>query len=362
MMNRMNMRLSPRRGGIKLKRLGVLAALTGCGLHSGAHQAGLDYSSELQTAFGREANWVNLLQLQGQLDLTSRLSARAATISCATMRECPLLDDLLTYSNIEESNIPLAISRLGVGWENDRCNLFAGIGNVNDAFFVTPVTSLFTNSSCGIFPTLSCNFPIANFPDASFGIEGEYDFDGVRVNSALYDGRSSHSIVGSGNVWRLDLKHDGVFNINAVNYDTNDSNYNLGVGVYHGRCDDDDQGAPEAEFASLAPTPSTQLFYWLYAEQRLAPGLSMIAQFSQCPAIESGCRTFCGGGFAWQLDRYDLGVYTCYADFTEAYEWASELTARYRVSDHIELQTSLHYIRNTSARGLVGLLRLSLSL
>ena len=57
-----------------------------------------------------------------------------------------------------------ALAVLGYMHEWKEAHLFVGVRNVNEDFFTSDVTSLFTNGSCGIFPTIAASYPIANFP------------------------------------------------------------------------------------------------------------------------------------------------------------------------------------------------------
>lgn len=333
-----------------------------CGPATGAQEATLSYSSELQTGFGEKANWVNLLQLGASVGLGGGLSAQVGTISTSNTNGEHLIPDLLGFSNIEEENIPLALERLGIGLSRDGWELFLGVGNVNGAFFVTPVTSLFTNSSCGIFPTLSCNFSIANFPDASMGVEGQYSNGGITVATALYNGRGYHGFKGEDCVFRFNPGRDGIFNINAVNYSRYGNDYNMGVCLCHGPGGGNEDGAWLSPQAASPERMRTDVALWLYAEQKITGNLSVIAQYSRCPTVADGCRAFYGGGLACKAGRCDIGLYSCYADFADTYEWASELTFRYELSSILTLQPALHYVANSETRSVVGMLRLSVSI
>lgn len=97
--------------------------------------------------------------------MSNSFSIEASTISIAKTREERLVDDLQTFSNIEEDNLPLALAVCGANWQiNDKHSLFFGIRNMNEDYFTSPVTSFFTNSSCGVYPTISANYDIANTP------------------------------------------------------------------------------------------------------------------------------------------------------------------------------------------------------
>ena len=152
----------------------VVALMTG-GLHLHAQDFGVEYTTELQTNF-QGCNFVNLLRLNAEIPISKSVTIEASTISIAKTRNERLLDDLQTFSNIEEDNLPLAIAVCGANWQiNDKHSLFMGIRNMNEDYFTSPVTSFFTNSSCGIYPTISANYPIANYPVASVGMHYCYE-------------------------------------------------------------------------------------------------------------------------------------------------------------------------------------------
>ena len=347
------------KGRMIMSLMVVLAALC-CGATTMAQELALSYDTELQSRFRSKANWVNMLNLDASLNVTDFMSVRLGTISTCSTNDGSLLPNILTYSNIEEENIPLAISRLGLNYQSCHWKVFAGIGNVNDAFFITPVTSIFTNSSCGIFPTISYNFDIANFPNASIGIELEYINENITVNSALYNGKGYHGFKGDNCVFSIRPRSDGIFNINSVNYKWHDSNYNIGGGIHSGSNHGYEDGDPESFPTSLCKERNkTEIFYWIYAEQQLTGNVSFIAQYSQCPSTKKGCSNFYGIGLSYCKDQYDIGLYTCYADLSNLFEWASELTFKYRISPHISVQPALHYIKGSLGQGVVGLVRLS---
>ncbi|MDE5899759.1 MAG: hypothetical protein K2H33_00210, partial [Muribaculaceae bacterium] len=154
---------------------------------------------------------------------------------------------------------------------------------------------------------------------------------------------------------------DGVFNINSVNYKWHDSNYNMGVGIHSRSNLSYEVGNPESfKTQESREKEKTEVFYWVYAEQQLTRNISLVAQYSQCPTIKIGCRNFYGIGISYCKELYDIGLYTCYADFSNLFEWSSELTFKYQISSHISVQPALHYIKGTLGQGVVGLARLSL--
>ena len=149
----------------------IIYLITTSNLPLAAQVFDMTLTTELQTDFQGGYNWVNLFRTDFQWAITRQIHLNAGTISTVKTLEKRLANDLQTFSNIEEENIPLAIAVLGLDWQVGNSTLFMGIRNLNEDYFTSACTSLFTNSSCGIFPTLSANYPIANYPVASVGID-----------------------------------------------------------------------------------------------------------------------------------------------------------------------------------------------
>ena len=346
---------------MNINRLYIVLAATCCVHSAGAQEFGLEYTTELQTRFKKEANWVNRLQLEASVDIGKYFSVQAASVSTATTVSEPLIYNMITFSNIEEENIPFAFKRLGCEFHTGDWQMFAGVSNMNDNYFVTPLASLFTNSSCGIFPTISCNFDIANFPNASLGVTGKYDNGRITADVAIYNGRGYHGFTGDNCVFRFNPVKDGIFNINSVTYRSNDNYYNLGVSLHwrDSPCTEGDSGMFQKE---KEIKDKTHFAIWGYAEQKIVKNLYGIVQYSGCPAIKDGCRNFAGAGLAYKCGKSEIALYSSYADFISEYEWASEITFRYTISEKIYIQPAVHYIHNSQTNGVVGLLRLGIAL
>lgn len=163
--------------------------------------------------------------------MSNSFSIEASTISIAKTREERLVDDLQTFSNIEEDNLPLALAVCGANWQiNDKHSLFFGIRNMNEDYFTSPVTSFFTNSSCGVYPTISANYDIANYPVASVGAHyrfesaiGSNESNGSIVfQSSLYNGKGSYHFTSCDNVFRFYPK-DGITGTVLLSAKTNSS-------------------------------------------------------------------------------------------------------------------------------------------
>lgn len=312
----------------------------------------LSYTTEMQTDFKQGSNWLNLLRADVKQSVCKVLTLEFSTISFAKTREESLANDLLTFSNIEEENLPLAIALLGVKWEYKKSSLFLGICNVNEDYFTSPCTSLFTNSSCGIFPTLSANYPIANYPMASVGVGYTYTSKAWTVQTSIYNGAGYNRFSGRENVFRFCPARDGIFNVTSINFQNNDGNYHLG-GAFHNRLS---VGDAERE-VSQAEKKKMSTLVWGYAEQRLYSRFYVMAQYSINPSIKEGCRSYAGTGLVLYAVNSEFGLFTGYADFKPEYEWVAEMTCKVPCLKNGYIQPVLHLIKNNRECNVIGMLR-----
>ena len=324
---------------------------------------GLELTSELQATNKGNYNNVNLLRLDASLPVSRNISIEAASITaCMTASEC-IGGDLQIFSNLDAGNIPFALRVCGIGWQADKNNsLFVGIRNMNEDYFTSPVTSFFTNSSCGIYPTISANYPIANYPVASVGVHYRYengneneDEDGnengsFAVQASLYNGIGYYRFTGRDNVFRVCPKDDGVFGIVEVSYTYGGSFYSFGSALYW-----NEWMSPSAKF-KINSTP------WLYAEQRICNNFTLIAGYSHAFTDVPLCKDFMGLGAHYQLRKCQLGVFTDYADFGEIDEFATELTCKLPLSAKVHIQPTVHIISTDSKLHSVAMLRMALSI
>ncbi len=324
----------------------VTACLVGSHQLIKAQEFGIWYDTELQTDFKGNYNHVNLLYLSAEISLGNQLKFNAATISIAKTSKERLIDDLQTFSNIEEDNLPLALAVAGMEWQiNDRHTLFMGIRNVNEDYFTSPVTSLFTNSSCGIFPTLSCNLPIANYPLASVGIHYTYSSQHFNLLTSIYNGRGYNHWAGQENVWRVSPHGDGVFLITQGEWSLLKGKYFVGGSLHTGTHSE----------------PSAKSALWCYTEQILTDHFSLIADYSHAFGKDCECLDFAGIGIQYEQKNNTIGLFTDYARFCDNTEYATELTYKYQVNKAVFLQASCHLISMSSLHP-IGLLRLGIRL
>ena len=222
--------------------LSLAAVSCHCGL---AQELQVSYTTELQSDFKQGSNWVNLLRLDFTHSLGKHTTLQAATISTARTRAESLADDFQTFSNIEEENHPLALATLGIQQLFGHSSLFFGIRNLNEDYFTSPATSLFTNSSCGIFPTLSADYQIANYPVASVGLHYELQFTRWSLQASVYNGKGYYRFAGKENVFRFCPQQDGILSVTSLNYQHHDSNYHVGFALHSGMYMDYEEGTPE---------------------------------------------------------------------------------------------------------------------
>lgn len=303
---------------------------------------GAELTSELQMTHTGNVNFANLLRLQASVPLYKSLSVDVGSISTYMTSEGSIGGDLQTFSNLDAGNIPFALSVCGLNWDIDECNaLFVGVRNMNEDYFTSPVTSLFTNSSCGIFPTISANYPIANYPVASVGMHYKYNKvlgsadgegqDAIGVQASLYNGTGYNRFFGRESVFRVCPKDDGVYAIAQAEYQHKGSSYFLGACGHYGRWVDEDV----SKFGTTL---------WAYAEQRLSERLHLIASYSHAFTSESFCTDFVGIGGMYSWKRCEGGIFTDYARFSGSGESATELTCNIRLNSHISLQPTAHFI------------------
>lgn len=323
-------------------------------------ELGLELNSELQATHRGDYNFVNLLRLNAEFPIAKGLTFELASLSTCMTADGSIGRERQTFSNLDAENIPLALSMCGLGWQKDgRHSLFVGVRNMNEDYFCTPLTSFFTNSSCGIYPTLSCNFDIANYPLASMGVHYKYNkvlgnggrkpgksagTNAISVEASLYNGVGYHRFAGRENVFRVCPRSDGVFALAQVEYQHSGSRYLLGTGVRQQRG------------CGTGASP------WIYTEQHVWGGLSLLAGYSHAFGDGLVCRDFAGVGIHYALPKVELGVFTDYARFSDFNEWCTELSCRFSLTSYLDLQPSVHLISTDNTFQSAALLRLTVSI
>lgn len=311
-----------------------------------AQEVGLEYTGELQTGFNGKSCFANLLRLNFDYALNEHIKFSAATLSIAHSLEERVLDDLQVFTNLDADNQSLAPTIAGLEWSiNDSHSLFVGIRDVSTDYFTSPITSLFTNSSAGIFPTISCIQQIANYPLAGMGLHYSYQREAVEVMASLYNGIGRDHFSGRENVWRVDPECDGLFAMSQGGYISGESRYYLGACLH--------TGTREAREVRSA--------LWGYAEQEITPSFSLIASYSHAFGDGLECSDFVALGGRYAVDKSTFGLYIDHAQFDHQNEFASELTYRYEINSSLYVQAAYHLIHDDSWQS-AALIRLGITL
>lgn len=334
------------------KQICMMAAVAAMGCHRLPAQTvfGIEYATEMQTDL-KALNWVNLLRLSLSQPLCGGIGLEIGSISIAKTRTERMIDDMQGFSNIEEENLPFALSVAGVSFSRGSSRLFAGIRNINEDYFTSPVTSLFTNSSCGLFPTVSANYPIANYPLSSLGIHYALETGGWDIQASLYNGRGYNGFTRGNSPLRFSPRSDGLCGAVSLNYHDDGSSYHIGSVLYGGHR----AGTGQAETGSVSGA------VWSYAEQRLTQKLYLLMQYSAAFPRGAWCRMFGGMGVTMRFRRAEAGIYSNCALFSGVKEYASELTCRIGLSRHAYLQPAVHLIGGPQGFRAVALMRLDIT-
>lgn len=330
----------------------IVAVVTLCNHRIMAQDVGLSYLSELQTDFRTKVKWVNLLRADVSVALNKNIGVEAASISVAGTSETPLLNDWQGFSSVEAENIPLALAVLGVRWQVGKSAVFVGIRNLNEDYFTSSCISLFTNSFCGIFPTLSADYPIANYPVASVGVDYKWQGEYWGVEASVYNGTGYRMFAGRENVFRFCPGSDGILGISTVNYQNNGSGYYMGFALRNGLSACYAEGTEETE-----EKKGWNAVVWGYAEQKVFDHWYLLVQYSVNPTAKTGCRSYAGGGLVAHYGRLEAGMFADYADYTTGHEWASELTCKMCCLKNMYIQPALHLIKNSRMFAWAGLFR-----
>ena len=318
----------------------------------------LDATTEIQTDC-EIAKWANLLELHATIPISRKFKFDIGTLSFYTNDEEGLLEDMQIFSNLDALNVAFALSTAGFTWQiNDRHSLFAGIRRIDEDYFCSDALSVFTNSSCGGFPTLTGNYTMPTYPVSAMGLHYVYDHKNVTFQASLYNGFAHQDLTGRYNVFRVCPKTDGVFALTQVEYRHGDSHYYLGGSLYHG------------DFTLEGVERITRPSIWTLAEQALSPDLTLLAAYSHAFSDDEVFNHFAGIGLRYVLGRAEFGIFSDFVHYdnldldiaTDGYEFATELTCKVHLTDWFSIQPVVHII-NTDGDGLcAGVLRLNVSL
>lgn len=311
------------------------------------YEFGIDYTGEFQTDFQGSYNFLNLLRLDGTVNITSNLHINVSTLSIAKAKDS-MLSDLQVFSNLEtEEGIPITLAVAGMEWDlptgTGTHTFFAGIRNTGEDYFASDITAFFINSSCGIFPTISANFPIATYPCAAMCLHYAYDHPRWGAKATIYNGTGAYEFSGRENIFRICPQSDGLFCMAQGKYKHHSNSYFLGGSLY-----------------KSSPT------LWTYTEQSIfntpSTTLHLLASYSHSFSSDTLCRNFGGIGAKLRLHSTEFGIFTDYADFGVQHEYATELSVKTPICKYIYLHPAMHYINGSAGKNIVGMLRFGFSL
>lgn len=318
-----------------------------------------EYATELQWDMGKKANWVNLLRMDLSVPLFGgKGSVEAATIHVAKTGES-IVDDWQGFSNIEESNMFAAIAVCGYMQEWKNAHLFVGVRNVNEDFFTSEITSLFINSSCGIVPTVSASYPIANYPLSGMTLYFDAEKSGWLFRNSLCNGAGYNGWIHNDNPFLLRLKKDGIFNMSQLEYSHRGGHYLAGIAVHTRQYPIDGEGNMSDAASSLSKASCA---WWIYGEQRIkrvgGKTISCIVQYSENTNRNNGCRRYGEVGCAYSDSNNQCGASWQYARYCQGSEHSFEITWKRRLNRELSIQPSFQYIANGNGKSAVLLARL----
>lgn len=337
--------------------------------------ADVKYTTEFQYNFKENCNLVNLLALNIQLPTEAMGGWRngfldVELISIHRTSKERILDDRQIFSNIDEQSQLFRIFTLGYTHIIGKTNLFFGLRNVNRDYFTALYTSLFTNSSCGIYPTISANYPLANYPLSAICLHAEYEVDNNwSVKSCLYNGAAYKSLK---QAFTINPTRDGIFSITQISHTQNSKYYgiyNWGFTVYTGMpvCDENSESQFKEKKASQKETKINYSF-WANMEQCVysdnGRAVGVLAQCSFAPSDVNLCSQYHGVGLlfsGWTTNskKDQLGVFINKSIFDSEKEVSLELTWKHQITNNLEIQPALHLIENRGNVMVAGLFRLS---
>lgn len=87
---------------------------------------------------------------------------------------------------------------------------------------------------------------------------------------------------------------------------------------------------------------------WAYAEQSVSPAIRVLVGYSHAFAAKAVCKDFFGLGLYYQHNKCELGAFSDYARFSNAHEFAMEISFKYQATASVSLQPVLHLIATSS--------------
>lgn len=332
-----------------------------------------NYTTELQYNCKKTFNWVNLLRLEASLPVLKNGSLQCATIHVYESNKQHIIGDWQDFSNIEAENLAGSLAVLGYTQQFRKMSFFVGVRNVNEDYFTSPVTSLFTNSSCGIFPTISANYPLANYPLSALCVDYKLSLKHWNIQSTLYNGVGHSGFYGKENVFVIRPRRDGIFSISSLNYQSDVGSYFGGIALHNRlyRYNEEGERILEPQTKEEEARKKMNVAWWAYLEQSVYRNgekrVDLLAQYSENRSVEVGCRRYAGvgakiSGFLLKHKENDLGLFVDYARYTYGKEIACEATWKLQLTDWWVMQPAFHWIKNDTGKYCAGVMRMTFKL
>ena len=287
-----------------------------------------------------------------------------------------LIGDYQIANNIEAESH----TRLYEVWYKQRFKSWSfliGQHDLNSIFAISETGQNFINSSFGIQPDLSSNFPASIFPLATLGIVVNWSLnDHIIISHAIYDGDPGSEDENPNSLnWRLN-KEEGALLINQIQFQIKKENilksiYKFGIWNHL-----------QNQFLDEVLFSSRNGIYFI-SDHKLIQNTSngiFISAFSQIGlslSFQNPVASFVGGGFwfkgfSFKRAEDGLGIAVANANFSKYYrsqfegvlkrETVIELTYQLITKRKLSFQPNIQYIFNPSStsglsNALMGLIR-----
>lgn len=310
-----------------------------------------------------KCNFLDLLEAGIHVKLWKGASIHADMLSAYNQRlendkSASVADDKQMFTNLVlQDKLPLALYEFDIEQIiTDNFKIRFGVRNMNADYFASPYTSLLTNASNGIFPTIADNFSVGNYPTASMCLHLEWNITkNITLRNSLSNGKSSTKW---DEVFRVRPNADGIINLTEISYEANENSSMPLLGSYHagivyGNIPKDGETKKHSDYS----------IYGL-VEQPLISGekkLGLLLQGGYSPKSKNDTYGYFGAAIeAGNIIRKDdeAGVAVNRALYNGGeHETDVEITYKIPVIEHLKIQPAIHFIRTTGESNTVGLLR-----
>jgi len=276
--------------------------------------------------------------------------------------------DLQAFSNIEGGDFTY-LYMLWYKHSIGDLTAIAGVHDLNSEFVATEYGGAFINSSFGIMPAVSLNFPVSIFPKNALGLVLQYGLsDNIFIQTAVYDGDPGSL---DDDPYNLDLTindEQGFLSITEIQLsepgDNSSGTYKLGFQYHSG------------DFLDYDDTTQVQEGNWgvyFIGDKAINNNAGAFLQMGYANPNYNLNHIYIGGGvnikgFSGRED--DLlgigfamaGISNKFIGFDKDHETSIELTYHLQIHDNIILQPDMQYIINPGAisgtdNAFVGLMR-----